>query len=154
KTNFGCSGIGEYTATNVSLVTSITLPDNTSYSFTYETTQNFAGYYTGRIASVTLPTGGNISYSYPLTGGGTKNGINCSDGTAPAAVGTNPSMTRTLSPGGQWTYARTQTSGNHWHTKITTPSDPQNAGNPPPGDDTVIDFQLDAATSNSSYAFF
>jgi hypothetical protein len=63
-------------------------------------------------------------------------------------------LTRTLNPGGQWTYARTQVSGNHWQTKITTPSDPQNAGSPPPGNDTVIDFQEDSATSTNTNSFY
>jgi RHS repeat-associated protein len=153
KTHFGCSSIAEYTASNVSLVSSIGLPDGTSYSFTYESTQGFSGYYTGRIASVTLPTGGSLSYSYPLTHSGTTNGINCADGTAPAASGTNPSMTRTLNPGGQWTYSRTQVSGNHWQTKVSTPPDPQNAGSA--SDDTVIDFQEDGTTgSTPTYSFY
>ena len=133
KTHFGCSGIAEYTANNVALVSSMGLPDGTSYSFTYEATQGFSGYVTGRLAQITLPTGGTISYSYPLTNSGTTNGINCADGSAPAA---SPSMTRTLNPGGQWTYTRTDVSGSHWQTKITSPA----------GDDTLIDFQKDAAT--------
>jgi hypothetical protein len=56
-TNFGCSGIGEYQATSVSLVSSITLPDTSKYTFTYETNSSHSGYVTGRLASVTLPTG-------------------------------------------------------------------------------------------------
>jgi RHS repeat-associated protein len=137
----------------VSLVSSIGLPDGTSYSFTYESTQGFSGYYTGRIESVNLPTGGTISYSYPLTNSGTTNGINCGDGSAPAASGTNPSMTRTLNPGGQWTYSRTQVSGNHWQTKVSTPPDPQNPGSA--SDDTVIDFQKDSTTGNTpTYSFY
>src|SRR5207244_459561 len=38
QTNFGCSGITDYPPTSANLVSSITLPDNTSYSFTYEVT--------------------------------------------------------------------------------------------------------------------
>jgi len=62
KTHFGCS-VADTTINNVSLVTSISLPDGTSYSFTYETTQGFSTYKTGRLASVKLPTGGTITYS-------------------------------------------------------------------------------------------
>ena len=66
RTNFGCSGITEYNASGtlvqVPLLTSISLPDGTSYSFSYEATPAHSGYVTGRIASVTLPTGGTISY--------------------------------------------------------------------------------------------
>ena len=36
KTNFGCSGIGEYAASNVYLLTSLSLPDGRSYAYTYE----------------------------------------------------------------------------------------------------------------------
>jgi RHS repeat-associated protein len=154
KTNFGCSGVAEYTATNVLMVTSITLPDTTSYSFSYEPTQGSSGYYTGRISQVTLPTGGTITYTYPLSSDGTKNQINCADGSAPLPVGTSPSLTRTLSsPGGQWTYARTQVSGNHWQTKVSTPPDSQNSGSA--SDDTVFDFQEDASTGNyATYSFY
>ncbi len=98
KTNFGCSGVtGEYNASNVSLVSSIVLPDNSQYSFTYEDTPNNSGYKTGRISQVTLPTGGTISYNYTYTG--TNDGINCADGSTLA-------LQRTLSPGGQWQYSR------------------------------------------------
>jgi len=148
KTNFGCSGIAEDTTTAL-LPTSITLPDSSSYSFTYEDTQGFTGYKTGRLTSITLPTGGSITYSYPLTASGTKNGINCSDGSAPLPVGTTPSLTRTVSPGGIWKYSRTQVSGAHWQTKITTPPDPT------VGNDTAIDFQQDATTGyGATYDFF
>jgi YD repeat-containing protein len=64
QTNFGCSGIVEYGSTVVNLVDHITLADGVSmYSFTYETTPG-ATNVTGRLASVTLPTGGTISYTY------------------------------------------------------------------------------------------
>jgi hypothetical protein len=119
KTNFNCAGIAEYTANNVLLISSVGLPDGTSYSFSYEPTQSNSGFYTGRLSTVTLPTGGSITYTYPLSSDGTKNQINCTDGSAPSPVGTSPSLTRTLSsPGGQWTYSRNQVSGNHWQTTV------------------------------------
>ena len=114
KTNFGCSGINEYPANGVSLVSSITLPDNSSYSFTYEQTPGFSGYVTGRLASVTLPTGGTISYSYS----GGNNGITCADGTT-------ATLTRTT-PDGAWTYAHTE-SGTAWTTTVTDPQNNQTA---------------------------
>lgn len=135
KTNFGCGGIAEYGPTSNSLVDRITLPDGSYYQFGYETTyqdSHSPHYVTGRIASVQLPTGGTISYQY-ATGGTGVNGISCSDGAATTLV-------RTTNPGGPWTYVRTQISGNHWQTKVTTPPDPT------VGDDTVIDFQKDNAT--------
>ncbi|MGD0228264.1 MAG: hypothetical protein ABSF71_38675, partial [Terriglobia bacterium] len=43
ETNFGCSGIGDYgrnTQINQNLVTSISMPDGTTYTITYEPTNN------------------------------------------------------------------------------------------------------------------
>jgi RHS repeat-associated protein len=137
-TNFGCSGVAEYTATGVYLVDKITLPDGTLYQFEYEATAGGSGQVTGRLASVSLPTGGSISYTYAMNG--THNGINCGDGSAPIA---NPSLTRTLSPGGTWKYARTDLSGAHWQTTIT---DPTTAGN-----QTVVDLQKDANTATVDF---
>jgi hypothetical protein len=92
KTNFGCSGVSEYSASSAYLVNQIELPDGRLYSFTYEPTPGYPGYYTGRPVSVTLPTGGSVSYTYP----GSNNGINCADGSAAG-------LTRTT-PDGEWTY--------------------------------------------------
>lgn len=113
KTNFQCSGVAEYGPTaNVPLVDRITLPDGTFYQFTYEPTPGFAGNVTGRVASITLPTGGTISYAY--TGG--NNGITCANGSAAG-------LTRTT-PDGLWTYSRAQVSGSHWTTTVTDPTTP------------------------------
>jgi RHS repeat-associated protein len=120
QTNFGCSGIAEYGPTpNTSLVDRITLPDGSYYQFHYEATPGFSGNVTGRLSSLTLPTGGTISYAYT----GANNGITCSDGSAAG-------LTRTT-PDGAWTYARTAGSGAAYTTTIT---DPQ-------GNQTVIQFQ-------------
>ncbi len=109
KTAFGCSGIGEYTALGVSLVSSILLPDGSSYSFAYEDTPGFSGYKTGRLTQVTLPSGGKITYAY--------NGTSCTDGSA-------MSLTRTIykdasTQEGTWDYARTASPA---ATKVTGPS--------------------------------
>jgi RHS repeat-associated protein len=137
RTAFGCSGVAEFGPTSESLVSDITLPDNSKYTFTYEPTPGFTGDVTGRIASVTLPTGGTITYTY--TGG--SHGIQCSDGSTAG-------LTRTLNPGGTWTYARNYTStGTKWTTTVT---DPTTA----PGNQTVITFQEDSATSNPSNNFY
>ena len=143
KTNFGLTGISEYGPISNSLVSSIMLPDNSSYFFTYEVTPGtctpLAGTYsanciTGRIASVTLPTGGTITYGY--TGGPGSTGIESDGSTA--------GLTRTLNPGGQWTYARSYTStGTIWTTTVTDPT--------PAHNQTVINFQEDSggfATGN------
>jgi RHS repeat-associated protein len=109
KTNFGCSGITEYSASSVPLVSSIVLPDGREYQFTYESTPGYSGYVTGRPASVTLPTGGTLSYTYS----GGSNGIECVDGSTAG-------LTRTT-PDGTWTYTRSG-SGNNWTTTVTAPT--------------------------------
>lgn len=101
QTDFGCSGITEYSATSASLVSEIDLPDSSKYTFTYETTPNNSNAVTGRIASVTLPSGGEISYTYS----GGNNGIVCTDGSTAG-------LTRTLnsdsgSAASTWSYSRT-----------------------------------------------
>jgi RHS repeat-associated protein len=110
QTAFGCSGISEFGPTAVNLVTSISRPDGTSYSFTYEATPGHPNNVTGRIASITLPTGGTINYTYS----GGNNGITCADGTT-------ATLTR-QTPDGTWTYAHTEpTSPSPWTTTITDP---------------------------------
>ena len=134
-TNFGISGISEYKSlAAVPLITSIVLPDGSSYSFSYEATPSipasgactpYSGTtcVTARIASVTLPTGaGSITYSYS----GGNNGI-FSDGSA-------ATLTRTVSPGGTWTYTKSLVSGTEWQTKIVSPD----------SNTTVINFQQSA----------
>ncbi len=126
KTNFAI-GISEYGPTNISLVDHITLPNGKQYAFTYEQTPGtctpltgtFQGYcVTARIASVTLPMGGTITYAYS----GGSNGI--------FSDGSTATLTRTT-PDGQWIYARTLGTG---AASTTTVTDPQN-------NQTVIQFQ-------------
>src|SRR4029077_4344395 len=89
QTHFGLSGIAEYGPLSNALVSSIALPDGSSYIFTYEQTPGsctpLSGTYsancvTGRIASVTLPTLGEITYTY--TGGTNSTGIYSDGSTA------------------------------------------------------------------------
>ncbi len=137
KTNFGVSGISEYGPTNVSLIDHITLANGKQYGFTYEQTPGtctpLAGTYQGycvtaRIASVTLPTGGQIAYAYS----GGSNGI--------FSDGSTATLTRTI-PDGQWTYARTQGTA---PASTTTITDPQN-------NQTLIQFQGIYETQRQSY---
>jgi RHS repeat-associated protein len=121
KTNFGCSGITEYTASSVPLVSEIDLPDTTKYLFTYEPTPGSPGDVTGRIASITLPTGGEITYAYS----GGSNGIVCADGSTATLTRTTPDT-----GANSWTYAHSET-GTAWTTTIT---DPQS-------NKTVVNFQ-------------
>lgn len=60
-TNFYGLGYGEFSG-NMAVIQSIHLPDGTSYSFTYD--QGTAAGHYGLLTSMTLPTGGQISYSY------------------------------------------------------------------------------------------
>jgi hypothetical protein len=69
QTAFLCSILTDYGPTTVQLVSSIRMTDGSTYSFTYEPTPGQTGKTTGRIASVTLPTGGVITYAYPSGGG-------------------------------------------------------------------------------------
>jgi RHS repeat-associated protein len=129
QTNFGCSGITEYGPTQGYLVSTISMPDGTTYSFNYETTPGYSPNVTGRLASVTLPTGATISYTYS----GGSNGITCQDGSA-------ATLTREVNPGsggtaGTWTYVHTEGTSTST-TKITDPN----------SNDTVI-------TSNGPYAY-
>ena len=125
-THFNVPGIADYYYPNgiaTSLVSSITLPDNSQYTFTYEPTSGGAqGTVTGRIASVTLPTGGTINYSY--AGTSCYNNNNCM-----MADGSPSSMARTLG-GGTWNYTRGyQTDSSHPTQTTTTvldPASPQN----------------------------
>jgi RHS repeat-associated protein len=111
QTNFGCPGISEFGPGSNLLVSSISLPDGTAYSFTYEPTPGVSGAVTGRIASVTLPTGGTISYQY--TGGDYNTGIFCADGSTSGLIKTTPD--------GQWTYVRSSAGP----ASTTTVTDPQ-----------------------------
>jgi hypothetical protein len=68
-TNFGCSNsnyggtIHEYSGSG-SMLTSIITPTSQQYTISYERTSGTINSYTGRIAQVTLPTGGTIAYAY------------------------------------------------------------------------------------------
>ena len=97
-TAFGC-GIQEYNSVSpVLLPVSVSVPGGGTYTIAYEQTPgNSSAYTTGRIAKITLPSGGSISYQY-LNG---NNGINCTSGVV-------PKLTRTVNDNngnsGTWTY--------------------------------------------------
>lgn len=107
QTNFGCSNIAEFGPRSVPLITSLSYPDGSSYSFSYESTPGYPGNVTGRIQTVTLRTGGTITYTY--TGG--NNGVVCADG---SAAGFNRQTSD-----GTVSYTRSQINGSEWQTNIT-----------------------------------
>jgi hypothetical protein len=142
KTNFGVSNasgpISEYGPITNYLVSGIVLPDGTSYSFTYELTGGTctpnqgtqSSCVTGRIASIMLPTLGQISYTY--SGGTNNTGIYSDGSTAGLSRALSPN---TCSSGGCWQYARTLVTGtpgttSTWTTTVTDPN----------GDQTIINF--------------
>jgi RHS repeat-associated protein len=101
--------------------TTITLPDTSTIQLAYEQNALSPGKITGRIGSITLPTGGVITYTYPST--------NCSDGT-PAT------MTRTTSDG-TWTYTHLPGTG-CTNSGCSTPI--QTTVKDPAGNNTVYTF--------------
>jgi|GEM_PF-1213310 len=149
KTNFGITSpsvINEYGPTAINLVDTVTLPDNSSFTFTYEATPGSCtplantdptNCVTARIASVKLPTGGTIAYTYPDG----SNGIESDGSTA--------GLTRTLSgigfpgSGGKWSYDRSG-SGSSWTTTISDPA----------GNQSVLNFFKDTATTANTNSFY
>lgn len=139
RTWFQVQNISEYGPQLQPLVQYIALPDGTQYKFAYEPTpsgasctplQGSTSCVTGRLASVTIPTGGEIEYSY--SGGPSGSGIEID--------GTTAGLTRMLTPGGTWTYART-----------TTPTPPTTTVTDPAGNNTVIDFGGVYETQRQTY---
>jgi hypothetical protein len=126
KTNFGCSGVVEYSATAY-LPYELDIPSPVSgtltYKFTYEQTPGLSGYYSGRLQQVALPTGGSYQYTYV----GINDGINCSDGTTMR-------MNRVVSDGtnfATWNFVRSAS-----QTTLTTPL----LADTPKANDTVYTF--------------
>lgn len=95
------------------LVSSIVYLDGSKYAFTYEASTDLsapAGSITGRLKTVTLPTGGNITYTYPAGQPYLASSCSRTGGTAttPSNLVTQ-SLTRTTSDGQSVTYTRTGT---------------------------------------------
>ena len=130
-TNFGISGVVDYAPFSNALVSSITLPDGTSYTFSYEKTPGSCtplantwqtNCITGRIASVTLPTGGTITYTYS----GGSNGI-YSDGSTAGLDRIMAASTTCNATNGCWQYSRNLLSGtpgpgSTWQTTVVDPN--------------------------------
>jgi RHS repeat-associated protein len=118
ETNFGCSGIAEYQpSTGVLLLDSLKMADGRSYSFTYEAGPGTTS--TGRIASITLPSGGTITYAYTRVGLAS---VNCNTG---APLGFTRTVTDGLGNSYPTTYAWAQAATPLINT--TTVTDPTGA---------------------------
>ncbi len=116
KPSFGCPA-DVTTAVSQAFPTMISFPDGSTMSFMYEPTVGSPSSITGRLASVTLPTGGSITYAYS---GGT-NGINCADGST--AV-----MTRTFA-GNSTKFTHVANLGGNVHTSTTVFGDASSPSN-------------------------
>ena len=140
-TNFGNSTIGEYkSSAAVPLVTSIQLPDGSQYTITYEVTpanppsgactpiSGTTSCVTGRIASITYPTGGMISYVYYNN---SNNFSTCTTGYNGVFTDGSASCLKRTTPDGTWVYLRVQNTGAASTTTVTDPL----------GDISTIQFQ-------------
>src|SRR5580692_2565676 len=143
-TNFACSNpyylgtIYEYTSTGTPLLTSITTPAGGEYSISYEPTPGESGSYTGRVAEITLPTGGSISYAYS----GGNNGVNCNSFVVPTlTVKVYDNNSKTTST---WSYVNSNNSANFPGNFTVTETDPAN-------NQTVHHFAGEFETLTESY---
>jgi RHS repeat-associated protein len=133
RSNFGCTGVSEFSIPGGSLVSEIDLPNGQKYSFTYEPTPGFAGSVTGRLQQVKLPTGGTVNFQYAAANGG----INCADGTLVNFVQTVNDGTNSAT----WNYTRVPdgTSGSKGGTTtVTLPQLPYDLA----ANQTVVTFDI------------
>lgn len=88
---------------------SVTYPDGSSESFTYEMIEGSSTNTTGRLASVTLRTGATIQFAYS----GGSNGMNCADGSTAGITVTTTD--------GEWNFTHTSpTTTSNGDTSTTT----------------------------------
>ncbi|WP_044176066.1 RHS repeat-associated core domain-containing protein [Granulicella mallensis] len=98
------------------LLSSITFPDGTSYSFAYES--DSSGNYSGRISNVTLPGGGTIAYTY--SGGYNNTGaFLAGDAAAEIAANTHITLAR-ITQDGTTTYNNVLTSADPRSNALTS----------------------------------
>jgi len=139
-TGFSCSpGPADYyPAVNEALPTSITFADGRSLGISYETTPGHSADTTGRVAGLTLPETGTVSYTYGQgTVSGCSNGIN-------GTYETVPVLTRKLGNGDTTTYTLTyaNTSGSNYNATNTRVD--------PGGNTTIYTFSGLTSTGNQA----
>jgi RHS repeat-associated protein len=157
QTAFGLSTVQEYGPVKNALVSSIQLPDGSSYQFSYEAgpsscvlKSGTTSCVTGRITQVTLPSGGTITNTYSNTGGTNNTGIFSDGSTAGLTRMLSPTASCSpTQPSGCWEYTRTLQngtpgSGSSWQTSVADPY----------GNYTVIDTTEDAATATLATYYF
>ena len=83
KTVFTCTTPDGDVDTYLYLPSSIATPTGAQYTFTYETTPGYGGDVTGRLAKLTLPSGGYIGFAYGGSGTNVVNGYDCVSGVIP-----------------------------------------------------------------------
>jgi len=116
--NFECPGTLE-SGIGFPLPTIITTPTGGEYTISYEPSPGISGDVTGRIAEITYPSGGSITYAYS----GGNSGINCTSGVVPTltvTVNDNNGNSKTYTyvnsntsfPGSAFTVTKTDPAGN------------------------------------------
>ena len=137
-TNFACAGINDSNYSSwFAPPVSITTPTGASYALSYEQTPGHAsGNITGRLAKITYPSGGSVSYAYS----GGNNGINCSSGVVPVLT-----ITRNDNNGhiDKWTYVNSNSSSTPGNFTVTE-TDPAN-------NQTIYSFSGEYQTQMATY---
>lgn len=140
STNFLQTGVAEYsTSTTVPPITTISeidLPDGTKYQFSYDS-GTAAGHY-GTLISMTLPTGGSISYGYSVFSDAYGNKGNWLTSRVTSGTGVT---------GGTWTYTPVVNSTCSTSTSVNCQQ--KNTVHAPSGDETVYTFNLNGGPWNS-----
>ncbi|MGH3180734.1 MAG: hypothetical protein ACRDOE_02310, partial [Streptosporangiaceae bacterium] len=114
-----CIAGGAVTGT-VPALTSLALPDGTSYSLGYDPTY-------GAVNSITYPTGGGASFAWGLTPLYELLQYVDANGGEPIPYDDLAVTRETRSPGGAWQYSYTSTGSGNWTSKTTTITDPSGA---------------------------
>ena len=114
KSAFGCAGLTDYSS-SLYMPSEFTFPDNTTIGLTYETTPGYSSDTTGRLAKLTLRSGGSVSYNWNPSGAVSSGhyGLNCT-------YLVPNSLTRTTSDGTTtYTWAPVNNGKGHWGNTTT-----------------------------------